>query len=202
MRKIHFFLIPLFLMGCQTSDEYAIWRPAKDIGESVNKPFDDMIAAAWRADHVIGEVYFEYDKDELTSKSKTKLQEMVSTINQRTGQVMIAGHADHNNTDEYNKKLGYKRAIQVADYLKSAGVWEERMLIRSFGETRPSDTNWTDDGQAQNRRVIVSMYDQGDGMTGSEATRVYERYKSRGEESDQSQSSVDIPGLGGGESGD
>lgn len=173
MQKFLTGMLLILVCGCQSTEYYGIWRPEETpFGEEVNRPFNDMINSAWRADDIIGEVYFEYDKDDLTDITKDQLQAFAYEINQRDGQVIIAGHADHNNTDLYNLRLGYQRALQVADYLRSAGVWGERIVIRSHGETRPAATNWTDSTRALNRRVVVAMFDQGEGMSGEEAIRV------------------------------
>jgi len=186
------------IMGCQSTEKYGLFRPANDpLGAEVNQSFQNMIDGAWRGENVIGEVYFEYDKDDLTPATKQRLQEMVQVINLRTGQVIIAGHADHHNTNEYNKKLGYLRAIQVADYLKSAGVWDERMVIRSFGENRPTASNWNDPGQAKNRRVVISMFDQGEGMSGDEAIRVFNNYNDQEDGASQGGTSTDSMDAGG-----
>ncbi|HXK92816.1 MAG TPA: OmpA family protein, partial [bacterium] len=111
----------------------------------------------------------------LTPEAKAALDWIAQDIAQREGLVIVEGHADHFNTDEYNLRLGYRRALNVADYLKSAGVWDERLVIRSFGEARPVATNWIDSERAKNRQVVIKMFAQGDGMSSKEAMRAYQK---------------------------
>jgi len=175
-------IIPFAFSACQ-STQYGLYRPVhKPLGEEVNRPFVEMVQNGKQTETTIGHVYFEYDHDRLTSDAKKKLNQLAHEINRRSGQVMIVGHADHNNTEQYNKRLGYLRALEVMNYLKSAGVWQERMVIRSFGENRPTSTNYTDAGQALNRRVEIAMFAQGEGMSGAEAERAYKRWQDRGKE--------------------
>ncbi len=141
----------------------------------VEKPFDDMIANAHPPEVELGIIEFAYDKAYLTDTAKSILDQIAREVSDRSGLVIIEGHADHNNTDEYNIKLGYKRALTAADYLRSAGVWDERLVIRSFGEARPAASNWSDEGRAVNRRVVVKMFDQGEGMDGKKGSAAYSR---------------------------
>jgi peptidoglycan-associated lipoprotein len=175
MKKLALSLFSLLLLsGCYTLNDTDLARPdSYQFGDSVNKPFEQMIANAQPVNREIGRVYFEYDKADITDEAKLYLDSYIQQINYRTGPVFVEGRTDHTNTDTYNKELGYKRALAVASYLRSAGVWGERMVIKSSGEARPSATNWEEEGRAINRCVVLSMYNQGQGMNSNDAMRVY-----------------------------
>jgi outer membrane protein OmpA-like peptidoglycan-associated protein/opacity protein-like surface antigen len=68
--------------------------------------------------------------------------------------VEIHGHTDWVGSEEYNMKLGLRRAEAVKKYiLAHDGVKEENLITKSFGESKPIATNDTKEGRAKNRRV-------------------------------------------------
>jgi outer membrane protein OmpA-like peptidoglycan-associated protein len=67
--------------------------------------------------------------------------------------VEIGGHTDSVGDDRFNQRLSKERADAVFEYLLEAGVAGGRMITRGYGETRPVDTNRTDEGRLNNRRV-------------------------------------------------
>lgn len=151
-------------------------RPADEpVGVVMSAPFHDMIAGAAQPDPVVGQVYFDFDQASLTPAARRQLDEIAQEVNRRQGLVIVEGHADHVNTDAYNKRLSVQRAMAVAEYLRSAGVWDARIAVHGFGETRPAASNWTDAGRVRNRGVVIKMFAQGEGMAGIEAGKVYQR---------------------------
>lgn len=67
--------------------------------------------------------------------------------------VQLVGYADARGTTAPNATLGAQRAQTVAAALIAAGVAADRVETASGGETGPTDTNATFEGQAQNRRT-------------------------------------------------
>ena len=67
--------------------------------------------------------------------------------------VEIGGHTDNVGDDAQNQRLSKDRADAVFEYLLSKGVPAMRMSTMGYGETRPVDTNMTDAGKLNNRRV-------------------------------------------------
>ncbi|MFB3787095.1 MAG: OmpA family protein [bacterium] len=169
-------MVVLLLAGCETLTDKYLTRPAGEpAGAVMSAPFLDMIAGAAQPDPVVGQVYFDFDQALLTPAARRQLDGIAREVSRRPGLVIVEGHADHVNTDEYNKKLSYQRAMAVAEYLRSAGVWDERIAVHGFGEARPAASNWTDAGRVCNRGVVIKMFAQGEGMAGIEAGKVYQR---------------------------
>ncbi len=166
----------MFFSACQSVTNDALLRSSDDpFGATVKAPFVAMVENARQPDPILGRVYFEYDNAELTNIARQQLEAIAMQIARRGGQVVIEGHADHMNTDAFNKRLGYQRALTVAQYLRSAGVWDERIVVHSFGETRPATTNWKDLGRALNRCAVVWMFPQGEGISADEMTKAYKK---------------------------
>lgn len=67
--------------------------------------------------------------------------------------VVVNGHTDATGSKEYNDKLSRKRAVQVANFLKGAGVDENRLLVDGYGEKIPKYSNKNFTGRDKNRRV-------------------------------------------------
>ena len=193
-RTILIIMVAWFCGGCETTETQTAANVTETpaFGAQVQAPFDAMAQNAAQPETVLGSVKFLYDKDFLTPDAKTALDWIAQDIAQRDGLVVVEGHADHFNTDPYNLRLGYKRALNVADYLKSAGVWDERLVIRSFGEARPAATNWIDSERAKNRQVVIKMFDQGDGMTAKEGVRAYQKTLQEKKTSDTRSSGINL----------
>ena len=52
-----------------------------------------------------------------------------------------------------NKKLSERRAASVVKWLTTFGIEKKRLSAKGFGLERPIDTNETDEGRTNNRRV-------------------------------------------------
>jgi outer membrane protein OmpA-like peptidoglycan-associated protein len=103
-------------------------------------------------------VYFDFDKTTLKEESYPELDKVVSFLQQNpTVEIEIAGHTDYMGSDEYNLNLSQGRCQSVVDYLISQGVDAYRLTAHGYGESRPVDTNETDDGRANNRRVEFTV---------------------------------------------
>jgi len=83
---------------------------------------------------------------------------LVGKIKMMTLEVVIAvGHTDSVGSNQYNQKLGARRAAAVKAYLVSKGVDANRVYTESKGETDPIATNKTAEGRSKNRRVEVEV---------------------------------------------
>lgn len=67
--------------------------------------------------------------------------------------VEIGGHTDNVGDDARNQTLSKSRADAVFEYLIAKGIPASRLSTVGYGETRPIDTNRTEDGKLNNRRV-------------------------------------------------
>jgi hypothetical protein len=82
------------------------------------------------------------------------LEEVARIMNEHPDvQVEIDGHTDNIGSDDANMALGLKRAQSVKQYLVNKGISGDRLITKSFGESKPIDTNDTELGRARNRRI-------------------------------------------------
>jgi OOP family OmpA-OmpF porin len=59
----------------------------------------------------------------------------------------------------YNMRLSEKRAASVRDYMASAGIAADRMVVKGYGETQPIADNDTRESRAANRRIELKVLD-------------------------------------------
>lgn len=103
-------------------------------------------------------VYFDFDKTTLKPESFPELDKVVTFLQKNpTVEIEIGGHTDYKGTDEYNLVLSQGRCQSVVDYLAGQGVDGYRLTATGYGEGRPIDTNETDAGRANNRRVEFTV---------------------------------------------
>jgi OOP family OmpA-OmpF porin len=103
---------------------------------------------------VFKDIKFEIDKDVLIPSSYPTLDEIVMILKAHSEiEVEIQGHTDSTASEAHNLDLSRRRAQTVMKYLQNKGVAASRMTAKGYGESRPIDTNTTDKGKSNNRRV-------------------------------------------------
>ncbi|MFQ5741080.1 MAG: PKD domain-containing protein [Acidobacteriota bacterium] len=70
----------------------------------------------------------------------------------------LTGHTDDRGSEKGNLRAGEKRAQAVKDYLVKQQVSEERIEVKSAGESQPIADNKTREGRKENRRVEIELY--------------------------------------------
>jgi len=89
----------------------------------------------------LGIAHFDFDKWQVRSEDTALLRENAALLASRPDlKVTIVGHCDPRGTEEYNQRLGLRRAEAVRDYLARAGVSRERLEVESAGKSRPIST--------------------------------------------------------------
>ncbi len=105
-----------------------------------------------------GNVTFAFDSGDVNSKFYPILDSVGLVLDEFDQTfVEVAGHTDSVGSPDYNQQLSERRATSVADYLMSRGVDRQRLITVGGGENYPIATNTTSAGQAQNRRVELTI---------------------------------------------
>ncbi|MCX7980247.1 MAG: OmpA family protein [Bacteroidia bacterium] len=107
---------------------------------------------------ILRNIFFDFDKATLRPESKAELERVYQLLveNPRL-KIRIAGHTDSMGSDEYNQKLSENRARAVYEYLIQRGISADRLSYIGYGESKPVDTNETDEGRQNNRRVELEI---------------------------------------------
>ncbi len=127
--------------------------PAEDPLEAERRRLEDMMNRIMSED-----VYFDYDKSELTDKARDLLSQVGDALNkEQRFTVLVEGHTDERGTESYNMTLGSKRSQKVVEYLKNYGVSNSRLKSVSYGEEKPKAEGESEDAYAQNRRAAFRI---------------------------------------------
>ena len=104
-------------------------------------------------------ILFPFNSTEILPDGRTNLQQLASSLEKYpNSDILIVGHTDSVGTDAYNNDLSQRRALAAQSYLQSLGVPAARLQATGRGESEPIQSNDTDAGRAQNRRVEIAIY--------------------------------------------
>jgi outer membrane protein OmpA-like peptidoglycan-associated protein len=107
---------------------------------------------------ILENIFFEFNKTDLLPKSYAELDNIASfMLENDIKKIEISGHTDSEGSEQYNQKLSEGRAKSVVNYLVSKGIEINRMNAVGYGKSRPVETNLSDAGKAQNRRVEFTL---------------------------------------------
>jgi len=110
----------------------------------------------------LGDVLFETGKADLLSSAYDKLNKIAAfLVKNAQRNILVDGHTDNVGTDEYNYGLSQRRADSVKMALVSRGVASNRITSIGYGEGRPIASNNTETGRQQNRRVEITILNEG-----------------------------------------
>lgn len=103
-------------------------------------------------------VLFDFDKATLLDISQIELDSLYQHLESHSKlYVEIYGHTDAVGTQERNEELSQERAKAVQDYLILKGLNPTRIKAFGFGSSLPVDSNETEVGRSQNRRVEFKL---------------------------------------------
>ncbi|MBR2637332.1 MAG: OmpA family protein [Bacteroidaceae bacterium] len=87
---------------------------------------------------LIDNIFYEFDRAELTTESTTALDELVKMLELNPNiTIELSSHCDFRGSDNYNKRLSQRRAEKVVEYLVKHGIEEERLTAVGYGEEKP-----------------------------------------------------------------
>jgi peptidoglycan-associated lipoprotein len=106
-----------------------------------------------------GNIYFAFDKYNLTTKAKDKLDKNIASFNEMDGNynIKIEGNCDEWGTDQYNYALGLRRANTVKEYFVAHGVDADKISLVSYGESNPVCNAHNRNCWRKNRRADIKL---------------------------------------------
>lgn len=157
--------------GCPDTDQDGIFDP-RDACPTVPGPADPDPkkngCPAARVEKgqikILDRVEFEYNSAKLTRASDSILTAVLNVLmeNPTIKKIDVQGHTDNRGSDAYNLKLSNKRAAAVVKWLIDHGIDAGRLTSHGYGMNRPIDSNESDEGRQNNRRVEFHILEQGD----------------------------------------
>lgn len=139
----------------QASTRVTVVSP-KEMPSVTSSDIDNLLKAI--EDGRIKDVFFAYDKSDLSPESRATLEQNARWLRQYPGgNVIIEGHCDERGTEEYNLALGDRRSQATREYLVQLGVTPEQIETISLGEERPFVPGQDEAAYAQNRRAHFTV---------------------------------------------
>lgn len=106
---------------------------------------------------ILDQVKFKTNSAEIqkAKDSDDVLQAVLQVLNSHPEikKVKVEGHTDNKGNAKANKTLSSNRAKSVMNWLVKNGVSKDRLSFEGFGQEKPIDSNNTDEGRKNNRRV-------------------------------------------------
>lgn len=107
---------------------------------------------------ILKNMYFATDKTDILPTSDPELEKLYNFLTENPRiRVLITGHTDSQGSDAYNQRLSEGRAASVKAEMVKRGIAEDRLETNGKGESEPIDTNDTEEGRQNNRRIEVTV---------------------------------------------
>ena len=136
---------PLFPVEDKKPQPAAPVQPTASESAPVSKP-----------DYNFVNLQFEFNSAILKTTSYPMLDKVAMEMKKDAAvKFRLSGYASAEGTPQHNMELSEQRASAVKTYLLNAGVTEQQMAAKGFGEGNPIKPNTTEDNRALNRRVEI-----------------------------------------------
>ena len=107
---------------------------------------------------IVKNLFFATNKTRILSTSEEALNDLYMYLARNPQvRIKIIGHTDSVGKDAANQKLSEGRANAVREDLIERGIAPERIEAEGRGESQPIDTNDTEEGRQNNRRVEIEI---------------------------------------------
>ncbi len=104
----------------------------------------------------LNNIFFDFAKSTLRPESYPELDRVAEFLNSRPKmEIEVGGHCDALGDEKFNRLLSGNRAFRVREYLQTKVTHPERISAKGYGLDKPIDSNDTDEGRQNNRRVEV-----------------------------------------------
>lgn len=103
-------------------------------------------------------MYFATDKTDILPISDSDLNILYNFLTENPKvRVLITGHTDSQGSESHNQVLSEGRANSVKEAMIERGINADRLETNGKGESEPIDTNDTEEGRQNNRRVQITV---------------------------------------------
>lgn len=104
-------------------------------------------------------VHFPFDRTKVVSREHIRMNENAAWLNNNSDSVVVLeGHCDEIGSNDYNMRLGDRRAREVKEQLIKKGVpYDQIIMVISFGESEPIDPAHNKNAWRKNRRVEFEL---------------------------------------------
>jgi chemotaxis protein MotB len=110
-------------------------------------------------------ILFPSGEDHVLPAALPMVSQIAEVISSVPNKVALVGHADsvpiHNKRFHSNWELSAARSVNLLQVLNTRyGISESRLSVQSYGSLDPKNSNETEAGRAENRRVEILLLDE------------------------------------------
>jgi outer membrane protein OmpA-like peptidoglycan-associated protein len=111
----------------------------------------------------INDVYFGFDKSNITSESAKELDKLASIMEKNASlNIEVSAYTDARGSSAYNLKLSNRRAKSTIEYLVSKGIERSRISGKGYGESNMvnkcvNGVECSEDAHQKNRRTEITF---------------------------------------------
>jgi chemotaxis protein MotB len=110
-------------------------------------------------------ILFPSGEDHVMATALPIVSQIADVLNSVPNKVALVGHADsipiHNKRFQSNWELSAARSVNLLEVLSTRyGISESRLSVQSYGSNDPKNSNDTEAGRAENRRVEILLLDE------------------------------------------
>jgi chemotaxis protein MotB len=110
-------------------------------------------------------ILFPSGEDHVSPAALPVVSQIAQVLASVPNKVALVGHADsvpiHNKRFHSNWELSAARSVNLLEVLRVRyGISESRLSVQSYGTNDPKDSNETEAGRAENRRVEILLLDE------------------------------------------
>ena len=131
-------------------------RQAKELRGSLNSNISVTNNGSYLVVNMPQDLLFATDSATLGGSLTNDLRAVAASLQKYPNSTIeVIGHTDNVGQAAYNQDLSQRRAVAVAQVLRSSGVPAGRIATYGRGEDAPIASNQSAGGRAQNRRVEI-----------------------------------------------
>lgn len=110
---------------------------------------------------ILNHMYFATDKTDILPRSESDILKLYNFLSENPKiRVLITGHTDSQGSEQHNQVLSEGRAASLKAEMIKRGIDGSRIETNGKGELEPIDTNETEEGRQNNRRVEVTVLNE------------------------------------------
>jgi len=135
----------------EAANHLSLTLPVGDIGGEETYRLEPIVK---KRAIILHNLFFATNQTTILPESESALQDLFDMLNENPDiRIRITGHTDNVGSDRANQKLSEGRANSVRNDLIKRGINGDRIEAEGKGESQPIDTNDTEEGRQNNRRV-------------------------------------------------
>lgn len=149
-------LMEMLFRESKQGEDFFNYLEKNNLRDSINLVEEERGVSIRFRDNIL----FSSGRADISKEGELVLREIGKLVQNIDNQIIVEGYTDNipSNTEKYpsNWELSVARSIGVAKYLiGEMNIDENRLAVSGYGEGRPIDSNESQEGRQNNRRIEI-----------------------------------------------